>query len=116
MKLPKLPSPLAVGSITYTVRYEPQLTAVTGTNGVCGQDVQSILIDDQLGDDQRRETVIHEALHGVFHDSSLHALFEKLQKTTSDEDLEETVILELSKRLMALLRDNPHLVDFLLAE
>lgn len=53
-------------------------------------------------------------MHGACHDGVLHTLFEKLEKTSNEEELEEKVVLEISKRVMSLLRDNPRLVKFLL--
>jgi len=111
----KRPKKVAVGHVVYDIRTEERLSEITGTSGTCGQDVQTILIDDQLGPDQERETVLHELLHAIFYATSAHRLLEELEKTAEMKDLEENFIQPLASRLLELLRDNPDLVKYLIS-
>jgi hypothetical protein len=103
-----------VGHVKYDIQTEPGLTAITGTSGTCGQDVQRVLIDDQLGKDQERETVLHELMHAIFYATGTHHYLEAIEKDTDYKELEEKVIQPVSARVLELLRDNPKLVAYLL--
>jgi Zn-dependent peptidase ImmA (M78 family) len=107
------PTTVIVGHARYTLRYEKELASIAGANGTCGEDVQSILIDPQMGKDMERDTVLHELLHAVFH------LYDVRSSLPEDGDgdvkkLEERVVRPLATGLLVLLRDNPKLVDYLL--
>ena len=112
----KKPKKVAVGHVVYDIREEDRLSEITGTSGTCGQDVQVILIDTQLGPDQERETVLHELLHAIFYATSASKMLEELEKVADVKDLEERFIQPVAGRLLEVLRDNPGLVEYLVAE
>ena len=106
------PSRVKVGHVRYKMRNEKGLTSIAGASGTCGEDTQLILVDDQLGPDQERDTVLHEVLHAVFYAMNVKAVLPKDEAGDSKE-LEEKIIFALATRLLELLRDNPKLVEYL---
>jgi Zn-dependent peptidase ImmA (M78 family) len=107
------PKKVKVGHVRYTVRLEKGLAAIAEASGSCGEDMQLILIDDQLGPDQQRDTVVHELLHALFYAMNVKAFLPKEEGSDSKE-LEEKIVFGLATRLLEMLRDNPKLVDYLL--
>ena len=108
-----LPDSVKVGHATYELKHEPGLSQLTGATGVCGQDVQSILIDPMSGPDMQRETVLHEVLHAIFHGVGLKPYLEEVEKEADIKELEEKVVNAASGLLLQVLRDNPALMKFL---
>ena len=78
----------------------------TGNMGNCITDIQRIVIDANLSPQSERETVLHELLHAIWAQTSL-------QKRDTEEQQEEAV-WQLAPRLLALLKDNAPLVQYLL--
>ena len=76
-----------------------------GCTGGCGEDTQSIVIDDDLGVTVEKETVLHELMHAIWHQTTL-------DRTYTDEQ-EEQVVWSLAPFILALLRENPRLVAYL---
>lgn len=95
---------MRVGPHVFDVRKARKL-AEAGVVGICGEDSQEVRYDPDIGPSVLRETVLHELLHAVWHQTTLDRLY-------TDEQ-EEQVLWTLAPRLLALLRDNPELVMFL---
>lgn len=110
----KFPEEAEIGHVRVTISREKGLSASAGVVGAYGSDKQTVLIDDDLGPDQERETLLHELLHGVMKQCGLGALFEEWEKSMDTKEIEEKVVNLLSPRLLELLRDNAPVVKFLL--
>ena len=102
----KRPKRLLISPHWYEVKTDPDLSTKGGVVGTCMTDTQVILIDDQLGSTTEIETVTHEGLHGAWHQTGL-------AKNYTDEQ-EEEVIWSLTPRIIAMLRDNPEYVMWLM--
>jgi hypothetical protein len=94
---------LKIAPFTYTVREVPGLADA----GSCWGDHESILLNAEQRPDQRKDTLLHESLHAELR----QGLSEQLKDL--DKGLEETLCAFLAPRILALLRDNPWLVDYL---
>jgi hypothetical protein len=103
------PQKVKVGHVRYTLRVEKGLASIAGATGTCGEDTQLILVDDQVGPDQERDTVLHELLHAIFFASNVKSIL----PGDDTKELEEKLILSTATRLLELLRDNPKLVEYL---
>lgn len=90
----------------FSVRYERGLSSKAGVVGVCGTDTLSILIDDDIAEGIEKETVLHEALHGIWAQTGL--------KDVTTTEIEEKIIWSLTPRILALLRDNIALREWLM--
>lgn len=99
------PPRVKIGHKWFTLTEDKGLTSVAEVTGVCGADTQEIRIDGDLGDDTRRETVLHELLHGVWNLTLLEKLYSAEQA--------EQVIYALSPFILGMLQDNPDLVLYL---
>jgi hypothetical protein len=100
-----MPQFVMVNPHSFELKVVPRLSTDAGVCGLCGEDDQRIAIDDDLGDTVEKETVLHELMHAIWH-------FTHLDKKYTDED-EEAVAWTMAPRLLALLRDNPELVAYL---
>lgn len=70
----------------------------------------TITVDPSMCRDQMADTVLHEVIHCV-----LEQGVEVGKISTSNvEDFEEYLVRRLTPRLLAVLQDNPDLVDWLL--
>ena len=101
----KLPSTVAIGQSTYAITEG----APKGYLGRTHKRKQVIQIEPTQGAGSRRDTLLHESLHALLHESGGTKLLDV------DDDAEERLIRLLSPWLLMLLRDNPDLVAFLLA-
>ena len=82
-------------------RYLVQLiNRAAGDYGECFVDQCRIEVADYQCDDQRRDTLLHEAMHAVDHE--MHC------------SMSEAQIRRMATGLLALLRQNPSLSEFLL--
>ena len=85
-----------VGHVHVVVRWEKGLSRVAGVAGVSGVDLQDVRIDDDLGPDVERETVLHELLH--------HALTQTVLEKMFTDEQEEQVIWGLSPLILQMWR------------
>jgi hypothetical protein len=90
----------------FEVKYQKDLAKNAGATGTCAEDEQYILIDPELGATVMRETMLHEILHAVWHQTELD------NRYSNDE--EEKIVWTLAPRLLALIRENPDLMTFLM--
>ena len=97
-----------VGHVRVSIKWEEGLSRLCQVTGVSGTDLQDVRIDDDLGPDVERETVLHELLHHAFTQTVLEKMF-------TDEQ-EEQIIWGLSPLILQMWRENPKLRDYLLGE
>ncbi len=102
----RFPKKVKVGHKTFTLIEDKGLASIAEVTGVCGADTQEIRIDGDLGPDTRKETVLHELLHGMWNLTLLEKIY------TADQS--EQVIYALSPVLLQTLQDNPRLVTYLI--
>lgn len=101
-----VPEFLHVGPHRYTVVVDDPDVGDRGTNGETYPERCRILIGPHQVESARRETLLHEAIHAVWHTTGLGS-------HPDIEDHEELIIDSLAAPMLALLRDNPHLVSYL---
>ncbi len=90
-----------VGAYTFTVVFG---VTEEGKDGECDLESQVIHVDSTLGNDRRREVLLHELLHAAWYQTALKRIFE-------DED-EELIIWSLACQLLEFFRQ-PNLVHYL---
>lgn len=104
----RLPKRIRFGAYTYKVRTgknaKTQLELRDEVGEVRILD-QHILITPNQHEDQARDTLLHECLHVIAQQTVTLKIY----------DEQEDLILRWTPVLLGLLRDNPELVDFLLA-
>jgi hypothetical protein len=100
------PATVAISPFDYRVRYEVGLSDKAGVSGLCNTDTLTIFIDGELPDALEPEVVLHEALHAIWTQTGL-------DKKYSDEE-EEEAVWQLAPRILALLRDNPRMVKWMI--
>jgi hypothetical protein len=86
-------------------RYRTRIVDKVDDEESCGESdpvEQTLRLLKAQGFEQARDTVLHEALHGVEHQLNL--------------DLEEQQIHQMATGMLALMRDNPSLVKYLMAK
>lgn len=104
----KLPASILVGPHRYRVRTGKQHDRILGDNaGHCVADQLTIRISRDLPPSVKAETVLHEALHAIWDQSPMR---------NREDDVEEDVVSMFAPPLLDLLRRNPVLVAFLLAD
>jgi hypothetical protein len=99
------PRRVKVSPFTFTVRDVRGLADA----GSCAPDHEAILLDAGQADGQKRDTLLHESIHAIIRQGMEGAL------KGVDVTFEETLVSFLAPRVLALLRDNPALVRYLLA-
>lgn len=102
----KRPKQLYVEPFAYRVQYEPEWSIKTGNMGNCVTDTQTIYVDASLTEQAERDTVLHEVLHALWSQTGLQKAY--------TEDQQEDVVWQLTPRLLAVLKDNPDFVTWLL--
>jgi hypothetical protein len=108
-----IPAWVDVLSHRYSIQTNDETMLVAGDPnsfdalGHCQRDMLTITVRGNLPGDKLREVLLHEVLHAIV-GSSRMALWE------SDE--EERIVAQLSPVLLNVLRTNPDLARFLLAD
>lgn len=97
---------LKVAPYRYKVIQHKGLSAAAGVLGACANDELHILMDPDSPPMVYAETLFHETLHAIWNQTFLAT------KYSSQE--EEDIIYTLTPRIVALLRDNPKLVEELM--
>jgi len=97
------PRKIKIAPYIYTVQEVPKLPDA----GSCETDYETITVSGNQTDTQKADTLLHESLHGVFN----QGLGDQLKEL--DKGLEETLCAFLAPRLLAIIRDNPGLIEFL---
>lgn len=103
-----IPRVVKVGPFDYTVDVVANLQDDAESRGITHPRTQSIRIDSQVPAQQRREVLLHEALHAVWDLVDLKTDF-----PDSEGEPGERIIQRLAPQLVDLFRRNPRLVAFL---
>src|SRR5437868_6783998 len=98
-------SKLLIAPFTYKVLFDETLEELTGNEGNTSTSQQIIIVDSSKALDRQADTLFHEASHGIWNQTVLGNKF--------DSDQEELVISQMTPRYVALLRDNPWLLKFI---
>lgn len=102
-----LPSNIKFGPFDIALRVDGLATAqMGGALGITMWEGATILVKPGLPDILKKEVVLHEVLHGIIAVSNI-------QGPLRSNDNEEQVVAILAPWLLAVLRDNPRLVEFL---
>lgn len=96
---------IKVAPFFFDVKYDDKLASVAAISGAHMEDSRVILIDPTFHVSTIRDTLLHEATHALWTQTTLDR--------TYTEEQEEHIIWALTPRLLGLLRDNPLLVRFL---
>lgn len=104
------PRKVLVSPHTFEVKVDNAACDAMGANGYCATDTNTIMLSDANADSQVQETLLHECLHAIWSQTRLG-----IHWPDRDEDSPgEQIIQSLTPRLLALLKDNPKLVEYLL--
>lgn len=105
---------VVVAPATYDIAidHDGRLDDLDELDGLCDFSRRRIWIKDHLAPSSERDTVLHEILHAVVDQLDLKRRF----KEEVDKQFEEDVVYALTPRLLALLRDNPQLVTYLVED
>lgn len=110
----KLPKRLRIGSFIWKMRYDNDSMAASGATGATLADQLTILIQTKGAGNAKQivqDSVLHETLHAIWSQTYL----KKDYPDEGNEAAGEKIIAELSPHLLAMLRDNPDLVKFLVS-
>jgi hypothetical protein len=113
----KPPKTVMVGSIMYELIFsqealdEEMRHLQQSLLGTCIPTTQEIIISPKLGFDAMRAVIIHELLHALFTFSGFSNHVGLVE--VPESDLEEYVVGTLEHPLLALIRDNPELFQWL---
>ncbi len=106
----KIPKQVDVGPHQYEVVTEERAVLALrdeGKYGITRVDRLEIHIDDAGAQTQVADTLLHEILHCIWDQGGLRM---------EDPGLEERVVSSLTTGILAVLRQNPKVVKFLLAD
>lgn len=111
----KRPKSVKVGPYVYTITFvkEPDWSAdEADAGGVTRNESHRIDIRLEPGcnEDSLRGILVHEILHVIFHVGSIGPTIRKISKS----DMEEFVVASTEPVLLAVLRDNPKVLAYLL--
>lgn len=95
---PSMPTSLKIGCFVYRVKLNEDLEDM----GLCNSEKLVIEINPNYPHQVQRETLLHECLHALFHDSFV--------VETKDE---EKIVRTISPKIMQVILDNPELKSFL---
>lgn len=95
----KSPKTVRFGGVYYKVEY-PEKVKSGKLAGLCDHDKALIRVSSELGMEMQKSTLLHESLHAAAHHIDWKA--------------SEETIVKMEKMLMALLRDNPGFIRWLL--
>lgn len=104
----KRPDKLYIEPFCYAIDARPEWSLTTGNMGNCSTDSQTIYIDAGLTEQSERDTILHEALHAIIAQTDL-------QKSLTEKK-QEDVCWQLAPRLLALLKDNPDFIRWLVGK
>ena len=103
-----LPEQIDIGGIRYSVELKKKLIDANGTMfGSIEFPKQVIKLKRGPGPDHMRDTVLHEVIHGCIDATNISTM------AGWTSEVEESVVLALTPHLLATLRGNPDLVDYL---
>lgn len=94
---------IKIGPIDYTIKIMP--ADIDGQYGACVYEHQMIYLSPNQLHQAASDTILHEVLHAIWHESGLEH---------TDLLVEETVVRTMSTWLRIVFLDNPELVKFIL--
>lgn len=98
MKKTSRPTSLRILGRDFTLNYETNYPLL----GECEADRQQITLRDSQAPIEEADTIVHETLHAVWYLMDIGL-----------SDHEEHVVRKLATGLTLVLKDNPHLLDYL---
>jgi Zn-dependent peptidase ImmA (M78 family) len=113
----KLPTSVRIGSQVYAIyeRTNREDAGLGDSHAYTYTDGGFIVIDRDLNPQLKRRYLMHELLHAVMFVFGQEDKPSKEERTDTNENLEHWFIYLVQEPLVMLLRDNPLLVKFLLA-
>lgn len=109
-----IPTSVEVAHISYRIDHNGQRARDAEVYGMCHVDRAEIVIGTSMAPAQKRDTLLHELLHALCDVMGVSKGGSAALLPTQDD--EERFVHALSPLLLDMLRSNPELVDFLLAE
>lgn len=101
-----LPSSIRIGYLDFTVTHNNSPTHSDSALGYTRKDAGHIHINEHQSKVNKVNTVIHEVLHAIVH----------TQGIPINDELEEQVVNALANGLTQVIRDNPHLMQYILEQ
>ena len=102
------PAAIKVGPFVYRVKDWDQRAANNSEAwGMCDKATHTILLDQSMGPQKMREVLLHEINHAIYNAVGLNI---------HDEISEERIVLAMTYQQLAVMRDNPDLVAWLMEE
>jgi hypothetical protein len=102
----KPPRVVKVGPYQYTVNAFDSLAELTSQSAGVNFNKTEVHYDPAQSPGQMRDSILHELLHCIIYETHI-------RKEIGSEEDEEKLVWTLSPRILALLRDNPRLVQYL---
>lgn len=99
---------VVIGPYVYRVKEDAKLLPVAQASGAAVHEAEVILLDPGMSCNMEKETVLHEALHGVWNAA--------LGTVTFSEKDQEKAVRSLAPWLIMFLRDNPELIEWMQEE
>lgn len=112
-----LPDTVKIGPFTYSIVVDQaaidRCGQQSGANldGNTDANTQTITVRPEMPPEREADTVVHELLHAAIEHAGLNC-----RGPLEDHGAEEQVVNTLSPWLLGALRDNPQLVDYLMAQ
>ena len=97
----KPPKRVQVGPHSYRVSLIDAALPDAGCDGICSKARLSISVYSEQGSTKLGDTLCHELTHAM------------LAQVKLEDDVEESICLALGPALLALVRDNPKLIEWL---
>lgn len=100
---------IIIDTVNYRIKETNDIIVLDGQE--CGAMVEyskaliTIRKDESLGEGAKAKTLMHEVMHALLHERGM-----------IEESENETLVEELAKGLINLIRWNPQLIDFILQE
>ncbi len=104
------PETLKVGPFTVTLEENADTLDQLGGDAAWHGAGLRILYDTRQAPGFLRDSVLHETLHALYQQTGLY------KATDAEKDAEEQFVASMTPRLLALLRDNPVFVAWLMED
>jgi Zn-dependent peptidase ImmA (M78 family) len=102
-----MPKTIKVGPWIYSINNMTKDTGeISGALGACNSTYKKIFVKENLNDQERAGTLLHEVLHAVFRNTGLFQL-------ENISEYEETIVTQFEIGLLGVIRDNPDFVPYL---
>lgn len=105
----KPPAQVRIGSKVLPLKADSAACKAGGVTGQALIDDFYVIYDDHRPGEVLKDSILHELVHVIWSETSLCLRF----PDAGNESDGEHIIRDLTPRLLALLRDNPRLVQYL---